>query len=276
MSKLSFGTPDKTWAKYGFSENPIIYGKATGYKAILRQDQLVAILGANYALLPNEEALTITNEAAALAGFQPFKAKTLASKITNQRDTQMRLFYTKPDSWADVDGEKVSVGLSVRNSIDGSTGFGIGTFSYRSICSNGVIFGYKNLQQAEGFEQTVLSIQKKHSKGLRVVIENLKNTIVTIMDNANIVLERYNEMAERKATLELIEKLTKTKLPKNVFPATWINPESRTAIFSEGSLTEWNVYNELTAAIWHSPKASVESKEDNYVQLHRIMQVTQR
>lgn len=42
-----------------------------------------------------------------------------------------------------------------------------------------------------------------------------------------------------------------------------------------GDMTEWDVYNTLTAAIWHNPKSSLETKEDNFVQLHRIMRVAQ-
>ncbi len=72
---LDIGDLNRTWAKYDLYSAPIFYKGAEGgraaspYKAIMKSDRLVAIMSSRYALLPNEEALAMTDAIAKKAGF---------------------------------------------------------------------------------------------------------------------------------------------------------------------------------------------------------------
>jgi len=280
---FSLGTPDETWSKYDLHEHPIQFnGKPTTVKAILRgEDQLVSIAGKGYQLLPNEEALKIANQAAELTGFVPFFEKMKDSAWTlgkpsgnilcNGKNTQMHAFYVPKEIEVELDhrsraghqiytlrGEQVHVGVDVVNSIDGKKSFGVGTFSFRSICKNGVLFNSQNLG----------GVKHAHTISLKPVIEQLKTLFVQQMDHAREIFEGYQRLASEKVTTELIERLKKARLPSKVFPDYIQNDQPAPA-----DTSKWDLYNDLTAGIWHNNENDVTGKEFQFNQLHRALPV---
>jgi len=50
-----FGKADETWSVYNLLQVPLLYNnRASGYKAIVKNGKLVAILGQDYKVLPKE------------------------------------------------------------------------------------------------------------------------------------------------------------------------------------------------------------------------------
>ena len=71
--RISFGEADETWGKYDLNQMQIQFNDSdTGYKAIIHQGEMVSIVRRGYELLPNEEAVSIADQAAGLAGLVPF------------------------------------------------------------------------------------------------------------------------------------------------------------------------------------------------------------
>lgn len=71
--QIAFGEPDKTWRHYGLEQYTIqIDGENTRYKAIFRHNTLVKVLGSDYYLFSNGEALKMADIAANMAGFKSF------------------------------------------------------------------------------------------------------------------------------------------------------------------------------------------------------------
>jgi len=145
---IEFGLDLSEWRDYGYQELPILYNReSTGYKAIVRRGKLVKILGEDYVLLPNEYALEIADQAAELVGLQPFKNVSVwglqrwgaGHALVNDSEIPrvMKAVYLLPDSIEKIDGEEVQVGVDIFNSIDGSTAFGAGVFTYRYISASG-------------------------------------------------------------------------------------------------------------------------------------------
>jgi len=259
--EISFGDPDTTWQQYGLLQCPILYaGEESSYKAIVRNGQLVKILGRGYELFPNEEALKLADQAAALVGLKPFQVsapglRTEGHVIFNNEETRMRAIYTL-GRVEKVDGDEVNVGVNVFNSIDGSSSFGCGLFTFREICSNGVILGYEKIFQ----------VKRIHTKGLSRVLEEMKTRMVYTMERGLDVLESYRRMAREKVTEKLVDKILRSRLSLKVLPD-YIKEEEATI----PDINQWQLYNDITELIWHNADAGLHTKTFQFNTLHRVM-----
>jgi len=264
--EINFGDPQTAWKQYGLEQYPIqVDGKDTSYKAIFRKNSLVKVLGKSYELFPNEEALKIANAAASLAGLEPFAPKTFGVRaegnmLYNKQETKMRAIYT-PGKIQRVDGEEINVGVNVFNAIDGSSSFGCGIFTFRNICSNGVIFGYEE----------IMSLRRIHTKGLQAAIEDMKNKMILVMEQGAELLETYRRMAAIKVTEKFIDRILSSRLPAKVLPYYLKEEEAKIP-----DITEWQLYNDITELIWHNEKTGLHSKTFQFNTLHSIMPLTPR
>jgi len=268
--QFSLGKPDETWQKYGLTQAPILFNNAkTPYKAIIREGKLISILGKNYFLLPNEEVLELATQAAEMAGLQPFTEGGVRSRAMikhghifyNKDKTVMHAWFAPKNNTIEVNGEKMHIGCNVINSIDGSTSFGCSVFTFRHICSNGVIFGYKQIS----------GVRHIHTKSLGNIVKQLKTMMLQIMDKGNETIEKYRLLAEQEVTENLIEKIRKSRLPKKILPDYITNPEEVAINLSD--LTKWELYNDITEAIWHNSSSGLKTKQFQFQTLHQILKV---
>lgn len=284
MPEITFGKFDATWEQYGLTQAPIlINGERTGYKAILRGNQLISIVGEGYKLIPNEEAVKIADEAAKLAGLVPFHEFTggwfnrLEKHVIQEKDgTRIHALYAINREY-DVNGDKMHLGVGVHNSIDGSTGFGCGVFTFRHACSNMVWAGMKGYEQEFDQRKTIAYIYKRHTKNMFGPADNvkdfltgLKNTILEVMEKANIILETYRKMADELVTEEFIKAIQKSRLPKKILPEYLKKPIEELEGYIP-AVTQWDVYNDITAAIWHNAKTGLKTKDFQFKVLHELI-----
>jgi len=268
---ISFGEDVSQWGDYGYQELPVLFnGEPTGYKAILRRGKLVKLLGEGYILLPNEYALEIADQAAELVGLEPFKNVSVWGLYRWDREhalvddpvlpRTMRAVYIIPEGVEKIDGEEVHVGVDIFNSIDGTSSFGAGVFTYRYVCENGVFMG----------KEILFSIRKAHRKGLQELIHDLKNRLVLVMERAPAVLDAYRQLAEQRVTDRLIEKLKKSRISRKVLPDYITADEVPGEAYH---LSQWDLYNDITEAIWHNVKAGMKTKTHQFNVLHQVMEV---
>jgi len=264
--EINFGENKTAWAHYGFAEPKIVYnGEPTGFKAIVKGDTLVKVLTDRYHLFPNEEALKVANKAAELSGLHPFQAETPGMRgedhiVYGNKDFKMRALYTV-DGDKKVDGDLVNVGVNVYNAIDGTSSFGAGLFTYRSMCSNGVIFGKHDIK----------TVRHAHTKGLITLIEELKSTIVLLMEQGVDLVASYRRMAQERINEDLAKRLRNSHLTKKALPYFIHEDEAELP-----DLTQWELYNDITEAIWHNLKTGLKSKTFQFNILHQIMPIKLR
>jgi len=90
------------------------------------------------------------------------------------------------------------------------------------------------------------------------------------MERAPAILDAYRRLAEQKITERLIERLKKSRLSKKVLPdyitVDEISPEAL-------NLSRWELYNDITEAIWHNLKAGMRTKTFQFKVLHQVMEV---
>lgn len=287
MDSINFGTPDNTWTQYGLSELPIVVNTHdTAKKAIMRNGELITIVSDRYQLLPNEEAVKVAEKVAAAAGLVPFDQFTGdwickfhgKDHITTYGDKNAKVhaMYALNEPYY-VGGDKMYMGIGIHNSIDGSKAFGVGAFTFRAACSNMVIVaGKKNWSFYHGaadHAKTLEYVQKRHTKGLDPREAKLSITIAEVVDYAKGIKAAYDDMAVTKVTEKLLEKIKASRIPKKVLPE-WVTAEEINV--EEKTITEWELYNDITEQVWHNPETDFGTKERIYSRLHAVMPVTPR
>jgi len=274
---INFEAPTELWSQYGIREYPVVFnGIVTGTKAIVKDSKLVNFVGKHYKVLPNEEAVKISDIAAQSAGFKTFDqfggnwfAKLNNHTIYDRSGYRVHALYSSDQSY-DVNGEKMYLGVGIHNSIDGKMGFGAGIFTFRNACSNMVFAGMKGWHMDFDQRKTLEYIYTKHM-GIQFdqVVSNLSETILTVFERAKEMLSWYQEMYYRDATLELFKKLKDQRhIPKKVLPAYIVEDDQKTLV--ELKKTQWEVYNDLTQKIWHNPKSDITSKTLQFNKIHNI------
>jgi len=71
-----------------------------------------------------------------------------------------------------------------------------------------------------------------------------------------------------KAEEELLTKIRKSRLPKKILPG-YLQEDA----IEVPQLSKWEVYNDLTAAIWHNPKSDLRTKEFQFNTVHAVLKV---
>lgn len=276
--EISIGKIDDTWKQHDIFSAPLTFGNnTTAFKAIIRKEELVAIVKQGYGILPNEEAVKAADEAADLAGLKPFHEfkgdwfqRMDKHVIITDNGHRIHALYCH-DKHYTVQGEKMHVGVGIHNSIDGSTSFGCGIFTFRHACANMVLAGTRRYHQDFDQRKTLEGIFQRHTAQLTAGSDNLKTIILTVMERSSQIIDNYNRLAELAVTEEMVEKLKRSRLSKTVLPDYIAKPEE--AAKEATTLTQWQLYNDLTALIWHNAKAGLRTKEFQFNTLHAIIKI---
>jgi len=263
--EISFGKVDGTWRCYNILQMPLLYNRRrTGYKAIIKNGKFVSVVGQDYKLLPNEEAMKIADSVAVEVGAKPFKVRRGRHWLDNRLHTRIYLTYVFPRGF-DIDGrDKVNVGFSVRNGIDGGLAFSASGFTFRRVCSNGVFYGYKELTR----------IYRKHTKGFEVDKEAVVRQIKDVLDETRKLIKWYRQLVRMELNEEIAEAIAKSKVPRKLLPEyITIDKKTHELMWFDQTKSMWDLYNDVTAKIWHDVAMSVETKNRNFDLLHQIIRV---
>jgi len=140
------------WEQYNLKAETLIRnGVPMKYQVIVKDNVPVSVFTNAYKVLPNEEALKIANEVTTSMGLIPVTQSSaeFRSKLDNIPDvfygkkngieTKMTAMYVNPEPielGQGSDSDPILLGAGVRNSIDGSAGFGAFVFVLRQLCGN--------------------------------------------------------------------------------------------------------------------------------------------
>ena len=136
-----------------------------------------------------------------------------------------------------------------------------------------VLAGSKGYHQDFDQRKTLEYVYRRHTSGIDPVIGDLSNTIAKIMDRAAGIIDAYKRMAEKKVDVEYLEELTKklsrSRLPAKVLPSYLKADEAKEQVAAPE--TVWDIYNDLTANIWHNDKTNMRIKIFHFDNLHRVL-----
>lgn len=289
MAKMNFGEPSIDWAEYGLREYPLEFNTGeSGHKAIVKDvdgvEALVAIVKNRYKLIPNERVVKVADEAAEMAGLVPFD-KFKGPWIIPMRNNdhvirtgwKIHALYASNEPFfveTQHGDDEMYVGVAVHNSIDRTMGFTAGSFTFRKACSNVVLsagmkdwsYDYNRLDHGK----TIEYLYQRHTKGMEIVAENLKEILLTMMERSQVIMDTYNQMAKLKINKSIMEGIRKTPMPKKLYPEYIPAPKvPLTDVVPD--VTQWRMYNDFTQAIWHNQKAQMNSKLSQFKYLHTVL-----
>jgi len=270
---LDFEKIDDKFADYGLFEAPLKFkGRSIPFKAIIKEikeePRVISIVSRGYRLLPNAMVDVAVRQLSDMFGLQMMKRSGHewvhgGRTVYDYDKKSFRAYWTMtfPERYKIDKGDWVQLGVQIRNSEDGSMGFGIDLFTFRLICSNGAVVKTGDLE---------IKAYWKHTKHLELDVNALKTTILEIVDRGKAILDNYRALTALKLNKEIAERLAE-RLPKKYLPEYIKAVEDKIELLKPATL--WDVYDQVTRAIWHSESLSMFSKRNLNAELHKILNV---
>lgn len=279
---------DNTWNKYNMREEYLTRdGKDTGCKSIVKDDANVAILKEDYKLLPNEEMVAVADDVATLLGAVPFDKFTgdwfcRTDKhvfLTGENKAQGHALYSFNQPVDIGGGDMINIGFALHNSIDGSMGFSVGTYTFRHQCSNMVFMGYRGKGMKFDDREVLAHVYKKHSKNLDIDRVALANIVKAVVAKGQDILEQYRQWKNEELKIDIAKRLVK-RLPKKYIPeyisvteAEMLDGTVQTKVELLKAPTIWETYNDITQVIWHNSDTQYSSKKGQFDSLHQALKL---
>ena len=256
---LEFEKIDDTFAEYGLWQAPLKFREQkVPFKAIIKEikgkQRVISIVGRGYKLLPNSlinEAIVQLSEMFGLRMMKQSRYQLIygGRTVYHTDEKSHRAYWTMvfPERYK-IGREKVQLGVQIRNSEEGvvgiflrllgngSMGFGVDLFTFRLVCKNGAVVRTGDLE---------IRAYWKHTKGLKLDLNALKNTIVQIVDRGKAILDNYRALTALKLNQEIAERLAE-RLPKKYLPEYIKAKEDKIELLQPVDL--WTCYNDVTRA----------------------------
>lgn len=281
---LDLKHPDLTWQKYGTITYPINlqnkYGKVYDngqLKCITQNKYAIAVVKRAYTVFPHDPIDEMVNEFVE----NPANGLRLLDepKITSHGINKYWLLIDDKHTFKVEDSfeknDEMKFGVAIRNSIGGRLAFGCDIFSYRSICMNGAVWGYKDLG----------SFSMRHfGSDVERMTNALFSTLRDQLGRASEIINYYNKFAQTKLgnNKDLIEKLAENislkylpdedeglivKLPNKK------KGQERTFTLKKNLQEQslWDVFNIVTRNLWHQKDLSFDMVRHGTKQLHEVM-----
>lgn len=231
-------------------------------KVVLRNNnnknelEVVAIVGRSFALIPNELVEDMTEKAITAYGL------TMLTKKKDRYENTIRIDLLTDRSEAVRIGDIVQFGVSVRNSIDGSSSLAVDLFSYRLRCKNGATA-----------RDPSISFTARHIGDPRELVKEFHKALATVMEHFDTLLNLYRRMTEIRLTKEGAERLIRLGFPEKYYKYTPIMVRNNGSIELryEGE-TLWDTFNAITNVVTHESRASPLARSYMTHRLHRVMQ----
>jgi hypothetical protein len=316
------GDAQQEWEQFGIELVPIQFRSRTqedwqdtGRRVVNRNGKYIDTVSDRYQLLPNERAVEAANEAARQLGAEPFHEWERPDDDDGgwfielddhvfqdgERRRVHALYAWDSAHWED---EPIEYGFVVHNSIDKSTPFKVGLFSYRHACANMVMMDVNKMPENIEAEREVLaSSSHRHTSSLEVDIDGLVDRIKASLFLVDQIDESYRRWRDEVVDYTQVESLLKTnRLATSDMPG-WIQElkddfdeaaetagdddeadwddldDSLKASLTRANLPEsettWDTYNSLTETIWHSGSTNDQTKQKKFGEVHSAIQPAQ-
>jgi hypothetical protein len=218
---------------------------------------LVSIVGRNFAVIPNQLILNIIPDVS-----KDLNLSTLSVKYTkNGYATRIDLLSERKEA-VEVN-DLVQFGVSIRNSIDGSTALGVDGFTYRLACRNGATARIPNV-----------TFNAKHVGDANRLLDAFREALRTALEYCHQLAELYRKATRIKVTKEIAEMLVELRLPAMYYKYTpirlKINDKDVEVDVIRGD-TLWNTFNGITYVITHKSRANPIARSRMTHRLHRVM-----
>jgi hypothetical protein len=219
---------------------------------------LVSIVGRNFAVIPNQLIMQMVADVS-----KDLNLSTLSVRYT-KNGYAMRIDLLSERKQPIEVNDLVQFGVSIRNSIDGSTALGVDGFTYRLACRNGATARLQNV-----------TFNAKHVGDVNKLLDAFREALRTALEYCHQLAELYRKATRIKVTKEIAERLVELNLPMMYYKYTPIrlNVDGKDVeidVIREDTL--WNTFNSITYVITHKSRANPIARSRMTHRLHRVMQ----
>jgi hypothetical protein len=219
---------------------------------------LVSIVGRNFAVIPNQLIMQMVADVS-----KDLNLSTLSVKYT-KNGYAMRIDLLSERKQPIEVNDLVQFGVSIRNSIDGSTALGVDGFTYRLACRNGATARLQNV-----------TFNAKHVGNVDRLLDAFREALRTALEYCHQLAELYRKATRIKVTKEIAERLVELRLPMMYYKYTPIRlnvdgKDVEVDVVREDTL--WNTFNGITYVITHKSRANPIARSRMTHRLHRVMQ----
>jgi hypothetical protein len=220
---------------------------------------LVSIVSKNFAVIPNQLILQMVADVS-----KDLNLSTLSVRYTKNGYAMRIDLLSERKEAVEVD-DLVQFGVSIRNSIDGSTALGVDGFTYRLACRNGATARIPNV-----------TFNAKHVGDANRLLDAFREALRTALEYCYQLAELYRKATRIKVTKDIAERLVELNLPMMYYRYTPIRfnvdgrEEVEVDVVREDTL--WNTFNSITYVITHKSRANPIARSRMTHRLHRVMQ----
>jgi hypothetical protein len=219
---------------------------------------LVSIVSKNFAVIPNQLIMQMVADVS-----KDLNLSTLSVKYT-KNGYAMRIDLLSERKQPIEVNDLVQFGVSIRNSIDGSTALGVDGFTYRLACRNGATARLQNV-----------TFNAKHVGDVNKLLDAFREALRTALEYCHQLAELYRKATRIKVTKEIAERLVELNLPMMYYKYTPIRlnvdgrEEVEVDVVREDTL--WNTFNGITYVITHKSRANPIARSRMTHRLHRVL-----
>jgi len=223
---------------------------------------LVSIVSRQFVIIPNQMIMQMLADVS-----KDLNLSTLQMKYTrNGYAIRIDLLSNRMEP-VEVN-DLVQYGVSIRNSIDGTTALGVDSFMYRLACRNGATARIPNV-----------TFNARHVGDANRLLEAFKEALRTALEYCHQLVELYRRATKIKVDKEIAERLVELRLPFMYYKYTPIrltvnevNGVRTVDIDVIREDTLWNTFNGITYVITHKSRANPIARSRMTHRLHRLMQ----
>ncbi len=254
------------------------------FKGLGKEAKYIADVSDDFKLVPNQMVLEKANEVAKEVGAVPWTSfegpwfiKPNSHILENDKQTRIHALYAWNDPVEITKDDKIHLGFSVHNGIDGGLGLGIGYFTFRHACQNMFMMGLHGKGQQADDRNVQAHIYRKHVKSLD--ISDLKGMIQNVIKNGENAIAAIRAMNETLLTQAKAEKIVElkvvpkgyieVKMPYLELPATDVGKVK----LVNDKVTEYRVWNDVTAFITHNDDLSLDSRMVRFGRLQKALDI---
>lgn len=221
----------------------------------------VALVSLTFAVIPNELVKDLVQKHTTHLGLTPYEPPHLKYKKTLDR-YRLRMDLLTERKEAIRKGDVVQLGISVRNSIDGTMSFGIDLFALRLVCLNGLIA-----------PSTLFSYTVRHVGEAQMILSEFQREVSEVLQKADALIRIYREMASTPLDETLARRLLSLNLPHMYYaPLPFAFNDKGEFVGLTETIDVWEAFNRMTQVITHESRAHPLNRSLLTQRLHHILQ----
>ncbi len=231
-------------------------------KAVITNDagniNLVNIVSKSFAVIPNQLVMDMIADVS-----RDLNLSMLSTRYT-RNGYAVRIDLLSDRKEAVEINDLVQFGVSIRNSIDGTSALAVDMFTYTLICRNGATA-----------RDARITFNARHVGDADKLISMFREALRSALEHCHSLLEVYRKATRIKVDKDIALRLVRLNLPTMYYyytPIKIIADGEELIIDVTREDTLWNTFNAITYVITHKSKANPIARSRMTHRLHRILE----